>query len=104
MKAVLVIDMPSRCFGCKLHRVIYGENENEFMVFCCPLRRPVNDLDKRPSWCPLSHPLKSVSNDFYIYDRKYLFAHLDREIGLLKGTKAFEEFMKAREDESSIGD
>ena len=53
MKAILVIDMPSRCFGCKLHRVIDGENEKEFMVFCCPLRRPVNDLEERPSWCPL---------------------------------------------------
>lgn len=93
MKAVLVIDMPSRCFGCKLHRVIDGEKENEFMVFCCPLRRPVNDLEERPSWCPLKpvHALKSGGRDYIIYERQYLYKNLEREFDLLTKVREFDE-------------
>lgn len=46
-----------------------------------------------PKWCPLSHPLKYVSNEFYIYDTKYLMENLDREIELLKGVKEYENRM-----------
>lgn len=101
MKAVLVIDMPSACDECKFETEML--NCGKPMCVATPYRRErIGDDSTRPSWCPLSHPLKRVSNDFYIYDRKYLFDNLDREIDLLKGAKAFEEFMKAREkDESS---
>ena len=49
----------------------------------------------RKEWCPLSHPLKRVGHDYYIYDRKYLLDNLDRETEMLK---------KAKEYESSISD
>lgn len=42
---------------------------------------------------PLSHPLKLVDNDFYIYDREYLFANLEREFELLKEVKEYESRM-----------
>lgn len=93
MKSILVIETPTNCYECPC--------SNEGCYLCQINRRQLEDdfQERRPSWCPLSHPLKRVSNDFYIYDRKYLFDHLEREIDLLKGTKAFEEFMKAREEE-----
>ena len=48
--------------------------------------------------CPLIHPLKEVSNDFYIYDTEYLFKNLDREIDLLKSAERFKEYMRNREE------
>lgn len=60
MKAILVIDMPSRCFNCPLHQTVDGEEENEFIVFCnaehwreSVTHIPIENLDERPSWCPL---------------------------------------------------
>lgn len=81
MKAILVIDMPTDCVKC-----------NQFAFECChAMKREIENecivQCKRPSWCPLKHPLKYASNDFYIYDTKYLMENLDREINLLKGTK-----------------
>ena len=59
MKAILVIDMPERCFNCPLHQTVDGE-DNEFMVFCNaehwrePItHKPIENLGKRPEWCPL---------------------------------------------------
>ena len=91
MKAVLVIDKPESCTSCLLG--IYNKK-----WFCLKTNKDIDIADRyhTPSWCPLSHPLKSVSSDFYIYDRKFLFDHLDREIELLQSTKRFEEYMKAR--------
>lgn len=60
MKAILLIDMPSRCFNCPLHDVIDGDEENEFIVICnaenwrkSTTHMPVENLEERPSWCPL---------------------------------------------------
>ena len=92
-KSILVIDTPTNCYECPL---IYWGNIGGWN--CKPTRALLDDANKKPEWCPLRHPLKEVSSDFYIYDRKYLFDNLDREIDLLKGAKAFEEFMKAREE------
>ena len=86
-KSILVIDTPNDCYECPCY-------DHEGGI--CQASH--NWKTDRENGCPLSHPLKRVSNDFYIYDRKYLFDHLEREIDLLKGTKAFEEFMKAREE------
>lgn len=97
MKAILVIDMPSDCNHCQFADFSNGQWEcnqhkggriGESMKIC-----------STPSWCPLEHPLKYVSNDFYIYDTKYLMANLDREINLLKGTKAFEEIMEKQNEQ-----
>jgi hypothetical protein len=82
-----VIDTPNDCYDCPCY-----DHEGGICQVSCSWKTD------RENGCPLSHPLKRVSNDFYIYDRKYLFDHLEREIDLLKGTKAFEEFMKAREE------
>lgn len=80
MKVILLIDeKPKMCIGCPL-------NLADSSIVC----RHTWTGDTRPSCCPLSHPLKSVSNDFYIYDRKYLMGNLDREIELLKEVKKFE--------------
>lgn len=90
MKAIVLVDhMPDSCFFCKYDR--YGRYDH-----LCGISLKSNDgnANKRPSWCPLIHPLKYGSNDFYIYDRKYLFDNLEREIDLLKKAKRFEEYMK----------
>ena len=85
-KSILVIDTPTNCKECRLN----SHTEYDFDV--CWVTQGKGE-------CPLRHPLKEVSSDFYIYDRQYLFDHLNEEIAILKGTKAFEEFMKARETE-----
>lgn len=94
MKAILVVDAPKRCLDCELISI----EENNEIVRCFNGRTlDVGDIFKeRPSWCPLKHPLKAVDNDFYIYDRRYLFDNLDREITLLMSAKRFEEYMKAK--------
>lgn len=88
MKAILVIDLPKNCAECKL-MFLQGIGEG----ICNAV-----DWEERPSWCPLKHPLKYASNDFYIYDTKYLMENLDREIKMLKGTKAFKEIMEKQKE------
>lgn len=92
-KSILVIDTPKDCGHCLLSDFIDGDS-----CLCRKADRKSKSNEK-PNWCPLRHSLKDVSSEFYIYDRQYLFDNLDREIDLLKGAKAFEEFMKAREEE-----
>lgn len=76
-KAILVIDMPTNCKNCD--RVIRkGCTKGDYRK------------EERPKQCPLSHPLKRVGNDFYIYDRNYLLEHLDREIEMLKKAREYE--------------
>lgn len=72
MKAVLVIDMPTDCIKCPLAD---GYCWNTFPT------------KGKADGCPLKHPLKYASNDFYIYDTKYLMENLDREFELLKEVK-----------------
>ena len=88
MKSILVIDTPKDCYDCPC----YYEDRD----MCEVLNRKAKADSGNPSWCPLSHPLKRVNSDFYIYDTRYLFDHLDREIELMKGTR---DFVKAREEE-----
>jgi len=82
MKAILMFDMPYDCEECPLY--------DEVLMRCHYLRNERYGVDSRLPECPLIHPLKYVSNDFYIYDTKYLMQNLDREIKLLKGVKDFE--------------
>lgn len=93
MKAILVIDMPTECIECEFCRVFADDKPTETHCTLTAQRNEdgVNTISK---WCPLRHPLKEVNNDFYIYDRKYLFDNLEREIDLLKKAKRFEEYMK----------
>ena len=88
-KAILVIDMPSECNDEKCP-LCYD------FAMCSYLNRWIED--GKPNDCPLKHPLKEVSNDFYIYDTEYLFKNLDREIDLLKSTERFKEYMRNREE------
>ena len=99
-KVILVIDKPNACWECMLcgrgvkerfciARIYQQGNTND-----CDIK----DVNKVESWCPLKHPLKEVSNDFYIYDTEYLFKNLDREIDLLKSTERFKEYMRNREE------
>ena len=99
-KVILVIDKPNACWECMLcgrgvkerfciARIYQQGNTND-----CDIK----DVNKVESWCPLKHPLKEVSNDFYIYDTEYLFKNLDREIDLLKSTERFKEHMRNREE------
>ena len=85
-KAILVIDLDDDIS--RYHADIYKEDD-----------KGNGEIVK--SYCPLKHPLKHASSDFYIYDTKYLMDNLDREINLLKGTKAFIEFME-KQNESNI--
>lgn len=86
MKAILVIDMPNDCVYCPCWRV--GSDEFPHSD-CTAMQRPLTDEEEmnRPSWCPLKHPLKYASSDFYIYDTQYLLKNLDREYELLKSLK-----------------
>lgn len=70
MKAVLVIDLPDRCFACPFHSTVDGEHEHEFKVFCNirfwkEYNRPVENLEERPSWCPLKHLPRKKNTDFH---------------------------------------
>ena len=70
MKAVLVIKMPSKCFNCPLHQSLDAEEgEHEFMMFCnaehwreSVTHTPVENLEERPSWCPLRPLPKELHN------------------------------------------
>ena len=46
MKAILVIDMPSKCFACPLHSLSIDE------PYCNIVRDTAFGVEK-PSWCPL---------------------------------------------------
>lgn len=97
MKAILVFDdMPSCCTACPFFEFINGDDHDDCRTHCIVKLGQINEYgaEVRPKWCPLKHPLKYASNDFYIYDTKYLMENLDREINLLKGTKAYKEFME----------
>lgn len=91
---IALIEEPKSCASCPLFDVGYAFD------MCRLSKKQVTTMESIniPTWCELRHPLKEVSKDFYIYDRKYLFDHLDREIELLQSTKRFEEHMKAREE------
>lgn len=75
MKAVLVIKMPSKCFNCPLHQSLDAEEgEHEFMMFCnaehwreSVTHTPVENLEERPSWCPL-RPLPETKDVGYPID------------------------------------
>ena len=86
MKAILVIDIPHCCHDC-----ICADWDQ---CLCKASNREIYSHEYmdggRQAWCPLKHPLKYASNDFYIYDTKYLMENLDREIELLKGVKEYE--------------
>lgn len=77
MKAILVVEMPTNCKNCD--RVIRkGCIKGDYRK------------EERPKQCPLSHPLKGMYGDFYVYDREYLFANLEREYELLKEVREYE--------------
>lgn len=93
MKYVLILDNEGNCWDCPCCRQETGMlgdivrsmcqvTGKENLVYC--------DGYGMPKWCPLKHPLKYASNDFYIYDTKYLMENLDREIELLKWVKDYE--------------
>ena len=102
MKYVLIVENDDTCYICPLCNPEFGWLGDIKKGVC---RRTYDDVtvyldgvSGRPKWCPLKHPLKYASNDFYIYDTKYLMENLDREINLLKGTKAFEEIMEKQNE------
>lgn len=88
MKAILVIDaMPCTCMECKL----FWNDVEDCGCMALGTKLDMFGCSKgTPTTCPLGHPLKYVSNDFYIYDTKYLMENLDREFELLKGVKEYE--------------
>ena len=96
MKAILLIDMPKNCLDCPLNIPSYDDDFEEIMI--CNATKLESHYGEIPSWCPLKHPLKEVSNDFYIYDANYLFANLDREISNLKSTERFREYMRGKQE------
>ena len=100
MKSILIFDTPTRCYDCPLYTSIdegeYGFCDDRNILKQKEAQEKIR-FDKKPYWCPLRHPLKEVDSDFYIYDRKFLFDHLEKEFAILKDIKAFKEFMKARE-------
>ena len=53
MKAILVIDMPTRCEDC----ICYRQPKYEYIGDCGVTLRPLTSAERvnRPSWCPLKH-------------------------------------------------
>lgn len=101
MKALLTIDMPDRCYDCPLFRL--ADEESDRLDGTCIISRVhrQHGYDK-PSYCPLRRveALKAAGRDYVLYERQYLYEHLDREFELLKSAKEFEE----KQNESSISD
>ena len=87
-KVIFIFDRPKECCECPC----FDESD-----YCKAMDEPAPSEGIRND-CPLRHPLKEVSNDFYIYDTEYLFKNLDREIDLLKSTERFKEYMRNREE------
>ena len=87
MKAILMIDNPKTCSEC---RIVHPDLGGYYCPFEPILITNRLAMSKRMDWCPLSHPLKRVGHDYYIYDRKYLLDNLDREIEMLKKVKEYE--------------
>lgn len=53
-KAILVVDMPAKCYDCDFHYLSDGT------LPCCQLKfKAVEDAMTKPSWCPLK-PLPSI--------------------------------------------
>lgn len=70
MKAILVLEMPSRCEECNFHQ--YG--------ICHAVRKCITgtpkELKSRPDWCPLK-PMPSKKNE----DKAYTMTQLYRTQG-----------------------
>lgn len=96
MKAILVIDMPKSCAECTLRTSL--EANYLYCVATMPRLKidPMTASHIKEHKCPLKHPLKYASNDFYIYDTKYLMENLDREFELLKEVKQNESNIKGQ--------
>lgn len=94
MKKILILDVDS-CYFCPCSSAEVGWLGNITRSICQVKGEEntvyMDGVSGVPEWCPLSHPLKMVSNEFYIYDREYLFANLDREFELLKVVKEYDE-------------
>ena len=54
MKAKLIIEMPDKCYTCKLRSYISQHNSSQ--NYCLPRGRELSDFEmdkKKPDWCPL---------------------------------------------------
>lgn len=101
MKKILILDVET-CWDCPCCYQEFGMLGDIVRAKCQVTGKKnlvyMDAVSGVPEWCPMSHPLKYVSNEFRIYDTKYLMVNLDREINLLKGTKAFEEIMEKQKE------
>lgn len=82
MKAVLVVDMPKSCTDCLFYNFSKGDwmcNINNEVIFRCPLI-PLEDKT-----------LKYGNKEYIIYERNFLYKHLENEIEILKEGKKFYE-------------
>lgn len=93
MKALLVIDMPKDCWDC--HLVDEWGNCNAIKITSERYGVSVKQYDKeRPLWCPLK-PLNKIvkagDRNLIIYERKWLYEHLEEEFELQKKVRDFDE-------------
>lgn len=88
MKAILVIDMPSNCLDCPC--------EYDYLICKAIIHKLdyVGADNERPSWCPLK-PLNKIvkagDRNLIIYERKWLYEHLEEEFELQKKVRDFDE-------------
>lgn len=94
MKAILMIDNPKTCSEC---RIVHPDLGGYYCPFEPILITNRSAMSKRMDWCPLSHPLKRVGHDYYIYDRKYLLDNLEREMEMLKKVRDYEYSTETRD-------
>lgn len=67
MKAILVVDMPSRCAECPLH---YRKRKE---IYRCEVTHQNVSINNKPTWCPLRPlPQKMKHEDEIDYDYGYI--------------------------------
>lgn len=89
MKGIILIDVPACCDEC-------GLKDNEYnychgVKYCGEHTLTGEQFIKRMEWCPIHTPLKLVDQDYYIYNRSYLFKNISREFSLIAKVKKYED-------------
>lgn len=94
-KSLLIVDTPHDCWDCQLvneygYCRALGVAEKQYGVNIKEYKHT------RYEGCPLKqvHALKSAGHDYIIYERRYLYDNLDREIELLKKAKEYDDIVR----------
>lgn len=93
MKVVLVIEEPNECIDCPCYR--QTKEDGKLYEDCKAMMMPLNwrEVTEKPSWCPL-RPLNKIvkagDRNLIIYERQWLYNHLEEEFELQKKARDFD--------------